>query len=554
MLVVLLLLLGTATHAIPLQPLAPVRLEIADRNFVHLLLGTPPRYYAFYLSVELSDIEFHNPQIESQSHSGELLQGQGTELFYLGAEVVRLPFVSVAPLLAHSVHLTSSLTASGTLGLGPRSPLWRYWHNFTLTRETLLLGAYDVYLQMDSSQRPPAFPSGAGLCWDQVGAASNPFVLDFSSVDTLLPHHLFESRPQQLVLKAPDGSCGPLYAQMRLPGMPVCSDTGEIPLRTQQLPLLTGIEYQAVQRSHDDTVHFGRRFLQDFVLFCDWRAGALVFAESATSFHSSELNAVFTVLLLTMSWLWIALAFNRPKGESYFARLLVHYLEALIFLTVLCSWTVNFIGFRWARFVAVFLRAEPTALLVYLHATVGLCCGAGIVGLVYYTWIGAVGQRSQLPQRSLFILNSVLPTLWSSFLPRHHFGSDVLFLLFFATALCIFNGVLLLQATLERRLPVQLLAGAATLLSYAFLFWGNLRPLHHQSTTLLDLSEFTLAYLGVACVFPTTYLFVRTALLSLQQKPEPSTAATGPAISAVATPTLSKAIDTYYYNTMGSLL
>jgi hypothetical protein len=503
----LLLLLTAAVFAIPINPLPPVRLELVDENFVQLFVGSPPRLYSFFVSLHLSDVELHSNQIAAQSHSLEALSdSHGTELFSLDKHRLRLPFIYIGPALAHTVHLTTSLSAAGTLGLGPLSPLWRYWRNFTYTKESILLGAYDSFLQM-RRERAPAFAAARGL------ANGIPFQLDYLGMDSQLPHELFQQRPSSIELVSTE-PCGPLYSAMHLPGP--CRNQVELPFGDQHIHLLTGVYYAAVQRSHDGTVYFGRRFLSDMVLFSDPLNDAVTLTLSATSFHHAETTAIFTTLLLLLAGVWTILALNRPQQKSgRVYELLNLYLEAMVYITALASWVVQFVGFRWTRFLDSFVRTDAFFLFFYLMCT---SLGTSVIGLVLCAW-RLRSKSVHLGWRLQLIACAALSGLWSGFLPRHHYGSDALLLLLFATLLSV--GLAILALTLlaesERNLPLLLVSCWSALSAYAFLLFGTLQPLLER--TQFNFLGAALAYSTVFYIFPSVYFFVKVALLRSSAPP-----------------------------------
>lgn len=487
----LVLLLIGLVSAIPILSLKPLRLELVDENFVQLYVGSPPRLYSFFVSLHLSDVELHSNQIGAQSHSMETLSdAHGTELFSLGEHRLRLPFIFIGPALAHTVHLTTSLSPSGTLGLGPLSPLWRYWRNFTYTKESILLGGYDSFLQMHRSH-PPPFLAGSGL------ANGVPFELDYLNMDTQLPHQLFSNRPNTFLLHS-NQACAPLYEAMHLAGP--CRVQTEVLFSDQHIHLLTGVYYAAVQRSHDSTIHFGRRFINDMVLFSDPFANAVTLTQSASSFHHAETTAIFTALLLLLASLWATLALNQAQKTTRLRNLLIIYIEALVYACALAGWVVQFVGFRWSRFLDSFLQTDSFLLFFYLCSTT---LGASIVGLLLLAW----KPNQLLAWRIQLVACAVFSGLWSGFLPRHHYSSDALFLLLFSTMLCIALSTLML--VVDGQL-LRLITIWNTLLSYVFLLLGTLRPL--QLRSVLSFHSSAIAYLAVFCIFPSAYLFVRISL------------------------------------------
>lgn len=563
-----LLLLCSSIGYCALSRLKPVRLEILDQNFVRLLVGNPPRHHLFYVDLSSSEIVLHDQGFELHSHSIELpVPSRGSELFYFDAYTLRLPFVYAAPSIGHTVRLVSSFSASGSLGLGAWSPLWLHWDNFSLSQQSLLLGGYDIYNQLDSTQRPPVFPNGAGLCSSLQTDISVPFHVDFGQLDTQLPAQLFEESPKQLHLEG--ASCRELYQLLSMHDAEQCSDTYTIPFHVQEISLLTGVSYRAVQHSHDGRVHFGKRFLEDFVLFCDFKEDMLLFAESSSSFFVSESNALFVVLLLFAGWTWILLTFGAHKTasssetlpRSRLHRWVLLYTEGFLYAAIIISWTVNFVGFKWRRFVRSFQQQDSEFFLVYHNAVILICASIGLLRIATTLLCRTHCQRSRSSSSSLpslvLLTNSLLPMLWSCFLPQHRYSSDLIFLVFFATALCVGNGVVTLYLAVHRRLLGLVALVPLTALAYYALIWGNLLPIHNTLGVLQGRLVFVGSYLAVVCAFTTAYTASRILLSEAKQQTDTAPASMVETVldpgSVITSTTANKALamQMFYFSGMG---
>ena len=534
----LLIFLCVSSGCRALPRLKSVRLEVLDQNFVRLLVGNPPRHHLFYVDLTSSDIALHDQSFELHSHSIELPTGagRGSELFYLDAYTLRLPFAYAAPSIGHTVRLVSSFSASGTLGLGPWSPLWMHWDNFSLSQQNLLLGGYDIYNQLDSAERPPVFPNGEGRCRSVEAGPEVPFHIDFNQLDTRLPADLFAENPKHLRLEG--SSCRELYRLLNIQtDTKECNDVYTVPFHVQEISLLTGVSYRAVQHSHDGRVHFGKRFLEDFVLFCDFKEDMLLFAESSSSFFVSESNALFVVLLLFAGWTWLLLAFGAVKATSVQSaptqRLhnwVLLYIESFLYIAIIACWTVNFVGFKWRRFMRSFQQQDSEFFLIYHAVVILTCAGVGLLRIATRLLCGRAGKRAHSSGASLLSLvllaNSLLPVLWSCFLPQHRYSSDLVFLVFFATTLCVGNGVVALYLAVHRRLRGLVFLVPLTGLAYYALVWGNLLPIHSTLGVLQSRLIFVGSYLAIVCVFTTAYTASRVLVSEARQQVRTTSAAT----------------------------
>lgn len=500
----------------PLRPLPAIELEIVDTNFVQLQVGIPPRYHMFYLSPRVSYIAFHSPAIIKQSHSfEELAPPHGSELLYFPAASkapLRFPVRIAAPLPHQELHLTSATVADGTLGIGPQSPLWLHWRNFTLTAGNLLLGQYNRFLQKAPRGLPLALSNGTGLCQLDDDTVGPPLQcsLDFSTVDSLVPHQfLVGGIPPSYVHIHSPASCAVLYSALAQP-QPHCSSDAGFAFGQHRMELLSGFTYEAIRPSPDASLYMGKRFMQDCVVFVDWFASVFLLSDSAVNFSTNRATPYFTMIILTALIIWLILSVHSRRYDSHnpVRRMLLSYAELVTYVAVLCCWSVCYIGFQWSRFVSTFLRTEPHFWLAYLHILVLGCALPGTVLALVYS-LPREDRRPRFPLRIFLLANASAYMLWSCFLPHHRHSADQLFLLFFATAPPILNSVLVLHLLLRgRQYWLQAaFTGVAALAGFQFLFWANLVPI--ASAWTYSLAQVVAGYFAIGCAFPICYFFAR---------------------------------------------
>ena len=479
-----------------MQPLQTVSQELIDNHFVRVSLGNPPHTYTFYISLVHDDITislFQQQTFELQSHSFEPGPGPtGTELFLLGPYLLRLPYRYGMIEIDRAVRLSTQQTATGILGLGEGSPLWKYWRNFSLTNEKLVFGA-DILLE--DVQLPWLF-QGRGSCENPRSGTRSALIVDFGIMELLLPHTLFEEKPDALIVREEQCLVQPLAEH--------CEISTEIQLRDQNIPLLTGASYTAIDRSHDGIVHVGRRFFYEIAFFCDWPSQQRLLIDTDSS--NSTFNAFYAILITLLGWCWILVGLGKPRHkqltrieETFFL-----YMYLFLFETIAVCWATNFLVFQWTYAVRALLVELATPTLIYIHANVWVSLVVAAVLLwkeFHRRSLG--GSQHLLPWHIAVLVNGGFTILWVCFIQHHHFSSDILFLLIFATGLCILNTTLFLLGYYADYPLLSKVLLVPTVFSYIFLVLGNLLLVYDVFFVQGPMLFFFSWYLLVICVLPT---------------------------------------------------
>jgi hypothetical protein len=491
----LLILLCRATGAWPIQPLQTVALELIDSHFVRLNVGNPPHSYTFYISLVQDDITisaFQQQTFELQSHSFEpSAPPRASELFLLGSYLLRLPFRYGLVEIDRTVRLSTQQNAVGIIGLGSGSFLWKYWMNFSLTNDKLVLGA-DI---LDEKELPWLF-QGNGACENPKTGTMSPFTVDFSIMELLLPHTLFEEKPASLTIR--EAQC------LTHPRADQCEISTDIQLRDQNIPLLTGASYTATDRSHDGIVHVGRRFFYEIAFFCDWPSQQRLIIDTDSS--NSSFNAGYAIIITLLGWCWalLALGKSREKTLSRTEETFFLYMQLFLFETIIVCWATNFLVFQWTYAVKALLEELAGFALFYIHSTVWVGVIAGLILLWKEFHRRELGGQQYLLQWHLVIIaNASLAILWVCFVQHHHFNSDILFLLTFSTGLCILNGVVFLLGYYTGYSFISKVLLLPLLFSYIFLVLDNLLLVYEVYFVEPPMLFFFFWYLLVLCVLPT---------------------------------------------------
>lgn len=474
-----------------IEPLPRVDLEVLDSHFVRIPVGNPPRTYTFILDLSNNGIlvSGYHPEVELNSNSYEIVGARRTDLFDLGPYTLRLPYRFGVHTYDRTVQLSSQQSPVGSIGLGEHSPLWRYWGNFSLTSERLRLGEDDAF---GGENDLPVLDNGNGFLSNPDTGTTAPMVINFTIMNLLLPHILMDERPSSVSIR---NCASPEH----------CPEESVFALRSQEIHLLSGAVYAAIDQSHDGQVHLGRRFFYDARLFCEWSSKSFVISD--TDDPTNDFNAVYAYLLTLLLWVWLTLQMGHRKLEQLESveQLLVTLLEILILQMGFAAWATNFFVFNWSDALCQLLGP---LLAGFAEAFIHIAMLGGIT-LSLALYVGKV-DHYRFEWHMLAISNIILPVIWSSVVLHHHIYVDVGFLLFFSTMLALINGVILTIALLFGKRNLSLIAGFATAMSYSFLWVCNLIPFHRQllieQYLLLFIAEFTLLFLLIPTLLISMHL------------------------------------------------
>lgn len=479
-------LLASVVSGWLIEPLPKVDLEVLDRHFVRIPIGSPQHTYTFLLDLSSSGIVIssYHPEVELNSNSYELVGTRRTDLFNIGPYTLRLPYRFGSHSYDRTIQLSSQQNPIGSIGLGQHSPFWRYWGNFSLTRERLRLGESDAFGGEDNL---PVLDNGNGFLTNPDTGTVAPMVIDFSIMNLLLPHVLMDEQPSTLSIR----NCA---------NPDQCPDEALFTLHSQDILLLSGSIYAAVDQSHDGLVHLGRRFFYDIRLFGDWSTRSFVISD--TDDPSNEFNSIYAFLLIFLLCAWLTLQMGHRKMEQLDSteQFLNSLLEVLILELGFASWLTNFFVFNWSDALHQLLGPILSGFAeAFIHIAM---LGGGVMALCLFAF---GSRRYKFEWHMLAIVNVILPVAWSSVVLHHRLYVDIGFLLFFSTVLALVNGVIFSIALLFGKRKLSFASGFATLLSYAFLWACNLVPFHKQLLVkqylFLFIAEYTLLFLLVPTLF-----------------------------------------------------
>jgi hypothetical protein len=432
----------------------------------------------------------------------------GTEIFYFDKYRLRLPF-EYAPPLNDDVDMPHAYAA--TLGLGAKSPLWRYWDNMTVSADHITLGKYDYFEQRDYSSRPPPLRGARVVINNQ----SIPLIFDFDSADSRVPYG-FNNAVVQVNANMP---CSEAYANM---GMTVerCENSEEISLVHHDLLLPNGIRYAGVRETAEQAVVLGRRFLGDCAWFHSHAHGYTLVAPSAFAFSESNLLAACALALsiLISTWATIVLAYRYEDEWIFNTMLLLEIYGYLLAGTVML---ITVFGLDMSRAISNFLQqtSVPAILLLGYLFFSGMFVSASII--MHNVWpalsfpeisgrhmsnVQRLGRVRNL--RIVFCLGASVSALWLCFIVHHKNLLDLLYIIFITTLLCVASGILTLKSDFHPK-PFAVLQLVQTLFYCLFLFVFNLVPSMRLAGfgTVLSYAGSTL-YLLLLVLWPSVHLFV----------------------------------------------
>jgi len=500
----LLFLLALAQAA--LFPLEPVKLPLAG-NTVTLLVGNPGAKLVFYVNFTHPGVVFHRSLAAISQTVHTRYDSTGTEIFYIDKYRLRLPF-EYAPPLNDDIDMPYAYAA--TLGLGAKSPMWRYWDNMTVSADHLTLGMYDYFEQRDYSKRPPPLRGGHAM----IDNRSLPLVFDFDSADSRVP---FGFNEDVLEVHA-NMPCSEAYARMNMV-VEQCENSEEISLVHHDMLLPNGIRYAGVRETGENAVVLGRRFLADCAWFHSHAHGYTLVAPSAFAFSESNLLAACALALsvLIATWATIVLAYRYEDEWIFNTMLLLEMFGYLLAGTVML---ITVFGLDMSRAITNFLQQTSLPLLwllAYLFLS-GTLISASII--MHNVWpalsfpeiagrhmnnVRRLGRVRNL--RIIFFLGASVSALWLCFIEHHKNLLDLLYIIFLATLLCVSSGILTLKSFFHHK-PFAVLQLFQTLVYCLFLFVFNLMP----SMALAGFgtaSAFALSglYLLLLVMWPTVHFF-----------------------------------------------
>lgn len=504
----------------------PVYLHLIASDYVKLRVGNPGKLYTFRINLTLSDIHFHR-RIETESRTvTSHPDGSGSELIYIGHSVYRLPFHYASFDASDRVaEMTTATQNVATLGLGRNSPLWRHWRSYSLTRDRLVLGELDRFARLSSEDWPALISISSPpefLINDQY---PYPVSLHFHRFDTELPHEL-TLQTSKITRLAYNGSedCQTQYERLGW-DLSQCAQTQTLQFYDQSITLTDNIVYSGIQHSHDGSIHFGRRFLEDYVLFVDLDSDQLFLASSIYSWGESDFNALAATALFVIWALWSTRVLNGTETPTETRFLSIVAMETLAYLIALIALFVALVGFRWDRLLGILLEREPWVILGLLLAQNLAFSGVGLWLLLsrfkfplhkelterrqQYNW--ALLEHSLLP-RLLLLSTVALSTLWLLVLPEHMDSRDIVLSTVCSTAMTLVTLVVSLHLAIKDidKTWMLVLLNAA---HHLFLVFATLLPIHRLFIgPLMDSVMFCTVYILLLCWFPAVIIWAKVQI------------------------------------------
>lgn len=182
--VVFSILLATVVDASTPATQRPVRLSLYSDQYVDLHVGNPGKSMRLRLRFDLNQTYlYERPETYSDTYA---LGPPSSDIFYFGALKLRL-YVIYGEEYDRRLDTSDSVEYNGVLAMGGSSQLWTFWHEFTMSRGTLALGAYDpidvktIWSSDESVQPSIGPPSAHAISASAVSDSSCPFDLQMQS-------------------------------------------------------------------------------------------------------------------------------------------------------------------------------------------------------------------------------------------------------------------------------------------------------------------------------------------------------------------------------------
>lgn len=307
-----------------------IRIPLYQRQYIQVKVGKPGRVLTLRLRWDKNQIFLYDSPYTYSNTFGDA----GSDVFYLSPDIppLRLPVVyAQEPSQLLSTYMpfynglrqdtSGGVAYSGVIGLGPASPVWTHWKNFTVSKYTLVLGAYDP---LDTLADAPNITSktGFGTLINALGVVNGTLALDFKPEEefTYVPLRIFPQVYDLLFKKAEHRISNAIYPISSSDPAVQTPDTKRLVfwMSSTSSVIVTSfggpeMALRIAEREGKDSsqITLGRiHMLEDFVYFQDKATGEEIIQEVYDTFPATEeghASEGFLSLLALILWSWWSL-------------------------------------------------------------------------------------------------------------------------------------------------------------------------------------------------------------------------------------------------------
>lgn len=477
----------TAKERYPSLLMEPVSLSIVKKEYVNLCVGEPCRWLKFKLDRSSDYILLHPNARSSESPTfwASPNSNRCSDYFYFDELRLRLPAIE-APV--ELMGFADEWIPDGTLGLGPKSPLWLYWQNFTISSTRLYLGKYQYWAQEDPDMRPPIFYFDEGTIIVMGDGTEAEMVFDFSSPISLVPIQCDQLTAFERV-ELRGSNCRQRYRQL---GMEAenCLDTLTLyPSQFQGIMLQSKVEYMAIDYSDDGKVHLGSRLFWEIATHFNFKHNCIILAADVYSMNYVGYGMLASVCIILALFLWPILTTAREALESEFQFMLILLLELFCYIVDIVSLALSFTTLNWCRYITQFAERSDTYAMFYIIGT--------LVGSIIFSMIELSRYRipylslcenpeghketvqrfrSSYPIRVTLFVSSQVAALWLFMVEEHEPTLDQAILVYLLSLLIFIQTCIIFSCYLYERYAQAIFVGAISVATIIFTLLYSLMP------------------------------------------------------------------------------
>ena len=465
----------------------PVTLSIVKKEYVNLCIGEPCRWLKFKLDRSSDFILIHPTarSSESPTYWSSANSNRGSDFFYFDSLRIRMP-VYEAPVTL--MGFADEWIPDGTLGLGPKSPIWLYWQNYTISSTRLYLGQYQFWAQEDPDQRPPVFFLDESTTIVLGDGTEAEMVFDFGNENSLVPIQCDQLTVfEQLELRG--NNCRERYRSLGIEAEN-CLDTLTIyPSQFQEILLESKVEYMAIDYSDDGKVHLGARLFWEISTHFNFKQQCVILAADVYSLDYVGYGMLASLCVMLALFLWPILATSREALESEFQFLLILLLEFFCYIVDVVSLCLSFTALNWCRYITQFAERSDTYAMVYIIGTLVTAALFSTIELIRYRvpyfslsecpvdHTETVKKfRSTFPTRVTIFASSQVAALWLFMVEEHEPTLDQAILIYLISMLIFLQTCLIFSCYIYERYAQMLFITAISLATVTFGLLYSLFP------------------------------------------------------------------------------
>jgi hypothetical protein len=382
---------------------------------------------------------------------------------------------------------------SGTLGLGPISPLWAHWGNYTLSTKRLDLGMYNPYGQRDYLQKPPVL-----LLSDQHNVTlgdGSTLRMDFNlaSPKTTVPYGLnFTQVLLNVTINAQN--CKDAYKTLGFDVKHCLNRVTMKPDQYQTIIMSNGIRYQALDYSVHDYVIFGTTFVDSLYWYRDIYHNAIIITEDAFFMNHVSLALTASLVLAFLLAYWGSIAESKTDRRESFEFVLLLVIEGVSYYGGFIVLLVDFTMLDWDRYISVYSSTASWYAVTFTFTIPILSTLMFLYSLYNFTsqeqYLKTFKKNGLL--RAAFFVTSQIAVIWLCLVHQHETILDRVVLCILISAAAVLQMVVVFLSLIHGKVIHFFTVLALLTATEVFSIIYNLLPIFNFESASLPLD--------VACI------------------------------------------------------